>query len=87
MLEETGIVVRIGPIAFLQEWVVPRYSAVLEPGEGYGYGLEVFYYLPLVERVQVLPGPSFGWAIWADGRSPGTIASASGTSAATMPRR
>jgi 8-oxo-dGTP pyrophosphatase MutT (NUDIX family) len=44
VLEETGIPVRIGNIAFVQEWVVPRYSMALEPGEGYGYGLEVFHY-------------------------------------------
>jgi 8-oxo-dGTP pyrophosphatase MutT (NUDIX family) len=41
VLEQTGTVVRVGPIAFLREWVVPRYAAALEPGEGYGYGLEV----------------------------------------------
>jgi ADP-ribose pyrophosphatase YjhB (NUDIX family) len=43
-LEETGLSVRIGAIAFLQEWVVPRYAPALEPGEGHGYGLEVFLY-------------------------------------------
>ena len=44
VLEETGIPVRIGKIAFLQEWVVPQYTKAIEPGEGHGYGLEVFHY-------------------------------------------
>lgn len=44
VLEETGIPVQIGKIAFLQEWVVPQYTKAGEPGEGHGYGLEVFHY-------------------------------------------
>ncbi|MDQ3700444.1 MAG: NUDIX domain-containing protein [Chloroflexota bacterium] len=44
VLEETGIWVRVGRIAFLLEWVVPRYAPVPEPGDGYGFGLEVFHY-------------------------------------------
>ncbi len=44
VFEETGIVVRVGAIAFLQEWVVPRYSRAGEEGDGHGYGLEVFHY-------------------------------------------
>jgi 8-oxo-dGTP pyrophosphatase MutT (NUDIX family) len=46
VFEETGITVRVGKIAFLLEWIVPKYSQALEPeeGEGYGYGLEVFHY-------------------------------------------
>ena len=44
VLEETGIVVRVGPIAFLYEWVVPRYTYAMESGEGHGYGIEVFHY-------------------------------------------
>jgi 8-oxo-dGTP pyrophosphatase MutT (NUDIX family) len=46
VLEETGITVRVGKIAFLLEWVVPKYSQGLESGgEGkYGYGLEIFHY-------------------------------------------
>jgi 8-oxo-dGTP diphosphatase len=44
VLEETGIPVQIEKIAFLQERVVPRYTHALEPGEGHGYGLEVFHF-------------------------------------------
>jgi 8-oxo-dGTP pyrophosphatase MutT (NUDIX family) len=44
VFEETGITVRVGKIAFLQEWVVPKYSQALEPGGEYGYGLEIFHY-------------------------------------------
>jgi phosphatase NudJ len=53
VLEETGIPVRIGPIAFLREWVVPRYTEASEPGEGYGFGLEVFHYAYPEEPVPV----------------------------------
>jgi phosphatase NudJ len=45
VLEETGIPVRVGRIAFLREWVVPRYSQASDPGgDGHGFGLEVFHY-------------------------------------------
>jgi len=43
VLEETGIAVHVSRIAFLREWVVPRYCSL--PGEeGVGYGLHVFLY-------------------------------------------
>ena len=44
VLEETGIPVRVGRVAFLREWVVPRYAQASDPGEGHGFGLEVFHY-------------------------------------------
>src|SRR5581483_9236556 len=44
VLEETGIPVRVGRIAFLQEWIVPKQTAALEEGDGYGFGLEVHCY-------------------------------------------
>ena len=47
VLEETGISVRVGRIAFLREWVVPKYvqSTAPDPNRrGHGYGLEVFHY-------------------------------------------
>ena len=44
VLEETGVTVRVGTIAFLQEWVVPHYTRALEEGDGYDYGLEVFHF-------------------------------------------
>ena len=46
-LEETGIPIRVGRIAFLREWIVPRYVQSTAPdpdGHGHGYGLEVFLY-------------------------------------------
>ena len=53
--EETGIEVSIGGVAFLREWVVPKYAspeiadsvAIIhgEPsGKDYGFALEVFFY-------------------------------------------
>jgi phosphatase NudJ len=44
VLEETGIPVRVGRIAFLREWVVPRYAPASDPGDGHGFGVEVFHY-------------------------------------------
>jgi len=44
VFEETGVTVRVGTIAFLQEWVVARYTSAPEEGDGHGYGLEVFHY-------------------------------------------
>lgn len=51
VFEETGITVRVGAIALLQEWVVPRYSPAPEGSEGFGYGLEVFHYAYPLEPV------------------------------------
>jgi len=65
VLEETGISVRVGRIAFLREWVVPRYVRSTAPdpdGHGYGYGLEVFHYAtpeePVSEPQPEKPGAS-----------------------------
>jgi len=71
VLEETGIAVRIGKIAFLREWVVPRYTRALEPGEGHGYGLEVFHYAfpeePVPEPQPEQPGiPAARWVPFAE---------------------
>src|SRR5262249_737410 len=44
VVEETGISVRIGRIALLREWVVPRYTQAADAGERHGFGLEVFHY-------------------------------------------
>jgi 8-oxo-dGTP pyrophosphatase MutT (NUDIX family) len=54
VLEETGISVRVGRIAFLLEWVVPRFALTPEPDpdcRGHGYGLEVFHYATPEEPV------------------------------------
>lgn len=42
--EETGIQVEVGRIAFLVEWIVPTYTKALEPGDGQGFGIEVYHY-------------------------------------------
>jgi 8-oxo-dGTP pyrophosphatase MutT (NUDIX family) len=46
VLEETGIPIRVGPVAFLLEWIVPRFARAPDTtsSEGHGYGLEVFHY-------------------------------------------
>jgi len=48
VLEETGLRVEVGRVAFLREWVVPTYHTPEEPGEGHAYGLEVFFYATVV---------------------------------------
>jgi PAS domain S-box-containing protein len=44
VLEETDLRVQIAGIAFLREWVVPKYSAVPDAEEQAGFGLEVYFY-------------------------------------------
>jgi phosphatase NudJ len=52
VLEETGLTVEVGRVAFLREWVVPTYFMPDDPaevqrapaGDGHAYGLEVFFY-------------------------------------------
>lgn len=71
VLEETGVPVRVGRIAFLLEWVVPRYTPAFEQGDGHGYGLEVFHYAhpeePVVEPRAEFPGePPACWVPLAD---------------------
>ncbi len=47
VLEETGIAVDIGRVAFLREWVAPRYCTNPEDPGGageFGFGMEVFFY-------------------------------------------
>jgi 8-oxo-dGTP pyrophosphatase MutT (NUDIX family) len=43
VFEETGLRVIVGRIAFIKEWVVPTYTGALEPGEGHGFGLEIYH--------------------------------------------
>lgn len=57
VLEETGLAVRVGRIAFLLEWVVPRYAQTAEGGNGHGFGLEVFHYAALEDPIPALPEP------------------------------
>lgn len=42
VFEETGVRVTVGPVAFLREWVAPKYC--LKDSALHGYGLEVFFY-------------------------------------------
>jgi 8-oxo-dGTP pyrophosphatase MutT (NUDIX family) len=66
VLEETGITVHVGAIAFLLEWVVPKYTQALEQGSGYGYGLEVFHYAYPEEPVAAIRAekPGEAPALW-----------------------
>src|SRR5436305_829740 len=53
VFEETGIIVEVTRVAFLREWVVPKYTTALEPGEGTGFGLEIYFYAyPLTEQLE-----------------------------------
>jgi phosphatase NudJ len=44
VLEETGIHIRISGLAFLREWVVPKYCVAPNGQEQGGFGLEVYFY-------------------------------------------
>jgi 8-oxo-dGTP pyrophosphatase MutT (NUDIX family) len=47
LIEETGIAVKVTRVAFLREFVVPKYCVLPEPdlaGKGIGYTLEVYLY-------------------------------------------
>lgn len=53
ILEETGLTIRVTNVAFLREWVVPRYC-VLPGSNETGYGMEVYLYAELVGGPQPL---------------------------------
>ena len=44
VFEETGIQIRVLSIAFLREWVVPKYCVLPNGKEQAGFGLEVYMY-------------------------------------------
>lgn len=44
VFEETGVYIRVANIAFLREWVVPKYCTLAEEPEQIGFGLEVYLY-------------------------------------------
>jgi phosphatase NudJ len=44
VFEETGLHIQVASIAFLREWVVPRYCTLPDEPEGSGFALEVFLY-------------------------------------------
>jgi 8-oxo-dGTP pyrophosphatase MutT (NUDIX family) len=64
VFEETGIHIRVSGIAFLREWVVPKYCPMPDGKEEVGFGLEVYLYghpagepsAPRAERAD-LPAP------------------------------
>src|SRR5690349_17743469 len=57
VFEETGIVVQTTTVAFLREWVIPRYCR-LPDEEGIGFGLEVYLYAyPTTDQLQPRPEP------------------------------
>ena len=49
VFEETGLQVKATNIAFLREWVVPKYC-IMPDEEGIGYGLEIFLYASPIEN-------------------------------------
>jgi 8-oxo-dGTP pyrophosphatase MutT (NUDIX family) len=59
IMEETGIIVRVTTVAFLREFVVPKYC-ILPPededttlNDGIGYGLEVYFYAhPITDSLE-----------------------------------
>lgn len=55
VLEETGVPVRVASVAFLREWVVPRYAPMPNEQERSGFGLEVYlhaYPIPPVPELR-----------------------------------
>ena len=44
VLEETGVAVAVGRVAFLREWVAPTYCAPPDGDGRHGFCLEVFFY-------------------------------------------
>ncbi|HYM14032.1 MAG TPA: NUDIX domain-containing protein [Steroidobacteraceae bacterium] len=55
VMEETGIAVEVGRVAFLREWVVPAHCALPEAGDGYGYGMEVFMWARPRDAAAITP--------------------------------
>jgi len=54
VFEETGIQIRVLSIAFLREWVVPKYCVLPNGKEQAGFGLEVYMYACPVDGVVAL---------------------------------
>jgi len=44
VFEETGIHIHVSGVAFLREWVVPKYCPMPDGKEEVGFGLEVYLY-------------------------------------------
>jgi 8-oxo-dGTP pyrophosphatase MutT (NUDIX family) len=66
VLEETGIQIRALSIAFLREWVVPKYCIVPDGDGQVRFGLEVFFYAcpigePAAPRAEKPDHPAACW--------------------------
>jgi phosphatase NudJ len=55
VMEETGIAVDVGRVAFLREWVVPAHCELPEAGDGFGYGIEVFLWARVRDPDAITP--------------------------------
>src|SRR2546422_9972728 len=44
VFEETGFRIHISSLAFLREWVMPKYCSLPDGQEQPGFGLEVYFY-------------------------------------------
>jgi 8-oxo-dGTP pyrophosphatase MutT (NUDIX family) len=54
VFEETGIKIAVTRVAFLREFVVPRYCVVPDGGDGFGYGLEIYLYAhPATDQLEL----------------------------------
>lgn len=64
--EETGVEVEATSIAFLGEWIYPRYAPCPQKRIQHGYGLEVYIYAHPIRANQVLrrEGPDFPQPAW-----------------------
>src|SRR3954468_22892421 len=70
IMEETGLTVKVITVAFLREWVVPKYCTMPD-GDGVAYAMEVFLYADLVgdalePRRENEPEPMAYWIDIAD---------------------
>src|SRR5258706_14802194 len=53
VFEETAIKIKATSVAFLREWVVPKYCIVPDSQNSIGYGLEVYLYAhPVTDQLQ-----------------------------------
>lgn len=62
VFEETGIQIRVLSIAFLREWVVPKYCVVPQ-NEQVGFGLEVYMYACPIDEMSTPRAERLGLSI------------------------
>jgi phosphatase NudJ len=61
--EETGVIIDVGRVAFLREWVIPAYCepGPEEPADAQGFGLEVYFHAtPRNGGAQIDPASEHG---------------------------